>query len=196
MKLYKLENNILVESPVTVIIDGNGVLNPSEEQLKSIGYKELISSEITVTEWYEEIKTTYTEDIVIIYEHHSIEARPNLLELYSIVLSNERDNILECELSWAGKVVKLTPENQNDYGNLYAMLSNNKEIIPTFPVNFKNNTPHTSADFDELNDFAVQITVFVNDQLKIYRDSLLAVEGMNNDEIYQYLKSLIDIPIV
>lgn len=189
MKLYKLENNTLIESPSSIIIDGNGVLNPSDEQLKSIGFKELKYDEIHLLEWYETIEEVYTEDNEYIYINYNIIPNPNLLTEYSEHLALERDRALENDFYWMGKCVKLSESNQRDYGIMYALLSNNKSIIPTFPCNFKNKTEHFFADFDELNNFGIAVTTFVNEQLTIYREETFKIKDMDNDEIYEYLKS-------
>lgn len=188
MKLYKLENNTLIESPSSIIIDGNGVLNPSDEQLKSIGFKELKYDEIKISEWYETIEEVYIEDSDCIYIDYNIIPKSNLLTEYSEHLALERDRVLENDFFWMGKCVKLSESNQRDYGIMYALLSNNKSIIPTFPCNFKNKTEHFFADFDELNNFGIAVTMFVNEQLGIYREEIFKIKDMSNTEIYEYLK--------
>lgn len=188
MKLYKLENNILIESPNTIIMDGNGILNPSDNQLKSIGYKELKYNTQIVSEWYENFEEVYTEDNNYIYINYNIIPNSNLLTEYPERLALERDRALENDFFWSGKCVKLSESNQRDYGIMYALLSNNKSIIPTFPCNFKNKTEHFFADFDELNNFGIAVTMFVNEQLGIYREEIFKIKDMNNDEIYEYLK--------
>lgn len=188
MKLYKLENNTLIESPTSIIIDGNGVLNPSDNQLKSIGYKELKYNEIKILEWYETIEEIYTEDSDYIYIDYNIIPNSNLLTEYPEHLALERDRVLENDFFWMGKCVKLSESNQRDYGIMYALLSNNKSIIPTFPCNFKNKTEHFFADFDELNNFGIAVTMFVNEQLGIYREEIFKINNMSNTEIYEYLK--------
>lgn len=188
MKLYKLENNILIESPNTITIDGNGILNPTNDQLKSIGFKELKYDEIKILEWYETIEEIYSEDSDCIYIDYNIIPKSNLLTEYSDQLVLERDRTLENDFFWMGKCVKLSESNQRDYGIMYALLSNNKSIIPTFPCNFKNKTEHFFADFDELNNFGIAVTMFVNEQLGIYREEIFKIKDMSNTEIYEYLK--------
>lgn len=128
------------------------------------------------------------EDSDCIYIDYNIIPKSNLLTEYSEHLALERDRVLENDFFWMGKCVKLSESNQRDYGIMYALLSNNKSIIPTFPCNFKNKTEHFFADFDELNNFGIAVTMFVNEQLGIYREEIFKIKDMSNTEIYEYLK--------
>lgn len=188
MKLYKLENNTLIESPDTLIVGGNGILNPTEEQLKSIGYKQLIDEDKPVIQWYEDIEESYSEDVDYIYINYEITPKPNLSLIYTEKLTDEMNYRLENDFFWAGKCVKLSESNQNDYGNMYTLLSNNRNFIPAFQCNFKNNTPHFFKDFDELNDFGISTISFVNNQLIPFRAEIHKIKEYSNSELYDYLK--------
>lgn len=183
IKLYKLENGVLVDAPNVL---GN-ILNPSEQQLRDVGYKELITTILPEIKWYEKLVCTYTEDDVNIFENWNIEANDNLVSKYIEQLMTERDRALENDFMWAGKVVKLDESNQKDYAALYTLLSNNRGMIPFVDANFKNHTSHFFADYDELNNFAISTLTFVNSCLTIYRDEYYKIKDMTNDEIYQYI---------
>lgn len=187
MKLYRLENNRLIESPSKIVIGSSAILNPTESQLRLLGYKELIELTPPEIEWYEKLVCNYTEDGNSIFENWNIEANDNLVSEYIKLLATERDRALENDFMWAGKVVKLDESNQKDYSALYTLLSNNRGMIPFVDANFKNHTSHFFADYDELNNFAISILTFVNGCLTIYRDEYYKIKDMTNDEIYQYI---------
>ena len=189
MKLYKLDNNTLIESPDTLIINGNGILNPSEEQLKLAGYKELEYSEYPILEWFENSEESYSENSDTIYVNYVIMPKQNLLEDYMTIIITEMNRKLENDFYWADKCVKLSESNQRDYIGMYTLLSNNKDFIPTFPCTFKNNTLHYFADFDELNDFGLATTTFVNNILLVLREETYKIKNYSNDEMYEYLKN-------
>lgn len=188
MGLYRLENNTLIGSPDTIIINGNGILNPTDEQLRLTGYKELKYQDQIDIEWYETINEVYSEDNDYIYINYNVVPKSNLLSLYTERLTTEMNFRLENEFFWSGKCVKLSESNQKDYSGMYTLLSNNKTLIPTFQCNFKNSTPHFFADFDELNDFGVATITFVNNLLIPFRAETYKINNMSNTEIYEYLK--------
>lgn len=195
MKLYRLENNNLEESPDTLMIDGNGILNPTGEQLKSVGYKTLEHGEYPILEWYETTEETYSEDIDTIYVDYVVIPKQNLQSEYMTIITDELNRKLENDFFWDNKCVKLSESNQNDYGNMYILLSNNREYIPSFQCNFKDNNPHFFADFDELNDFAISLTMFVNNKLIPFREETHKIKNYDNVQMYNYLKNK-DIEIV
>lgn len=66
--LYKLQDNILIKAPKSVVIDGTTYIN-NNDVLKQLGYKELVH-DTTVVDGSYIVKTTYTEDDTHIYEHY------------------------------------------------------------------------------------------------------------------------------
>lgn len=66
--LYKLQDNVLIKAPKSVVIGGTTYIN-NTEKLKEKGFKELVHDTNIVDGSYI-VKTTYTEDENNIYEHN------------------------------------------------------------------------------------------------------------------------------
>lgn len=104
-------------------------------------------------------------------------------------LAIERDRRLENDFTWGGHVVKLSESNQKDYLAAFTMLNVVPSLIPSTPYTFKSHSvQYYMSDLDEVLQFTLHAFGFVNATMSEYRNELIRIEFLTDEELYNELK--------
>ena len=104
-------------------------------------------------------------------------------------LAIERDRRLENDFSWGGHVVKLSESNQKDYLAAFTMLNAVPSLIPSTPYIFKSHSvQYYMSDLTEVLQFTLHAFGFVNATMSEYRNELIRIEFLTDEELYNELK--------
>jgi len=186
--LYILKDGKLIKQPKFVIVKGDTHTPPSNEILRSIGYKDLKKDNMPTINWYENINTTYSQDDTSIYEHYEVVAGSNLAATHLYNELEKMNEALESDFSWKGNVVKLSKENQGDYIAAFSLIKDSPDAFIPMVYTFKNNTKYLMETMEDVTLFTQQAFGFVSATLEVYRTEKDRIEAMTNDEIYAFLK--------
>jgi len=184
--LYKLENNRLIESPSNIVIGNGAILNPSEQQLRSAGYKDLIELTPPEIEWYEKLVCNYTEDDNSIFENWSVHPLEGLKELYKTKSNAKCDYTIAYGFVYIDDLgvhhrVRATETDQWNYFN-------SKEPFPCEIKLFEDDY-YVFQTQTELDRFRIELENHILTALKtVCWQEKKAIYGLDNQEIYELLR--------
>lgn len=185
MKLYKLSNGTLVNAPVNLEVNGQLHSPVSGNVLIEQGYKPLKQAEMQPIEWYEKHVITYIETENQIIENVTISPIDNLKTNYLQRLNNDCDNAIISGFVFTdsdGVVhpVWLSMENQLNYSQV--------DIPCELKLGLEDWVDLTVQS--ELTRFKNEIKAFIQTTLKACWVFKKAINGMDDQQVYNYLKNL------
>lgn len=195
MELYKLLEGRLIKAPINLEwVDGEGVFHcetPAREAtLLAQGWKQKQTSEALMIEWYEQLKTVYTENETTIFESFEVEPLTSLRQTYLENILVELNRALENDFTWGGHVVKMTESNQKDYLASAFVATRRPEVFIPMEYTFKDNVKHLMETLEELENFTNLGLQFVSSCLETYRSEKDNVASMSDSQLYDYVKAL------
>ena len=186
MDLYKLSNNTLINAPINLEVNGQLHSPVSDNVLIEQGYKPLKKAEKQPVEWYEKYDTTYTETENEIVENMTISPIDNLKSTFLQRLNNDCDNEIISGFFFTdsdGVVHKVWLSMENQFNFSQVDIPSELKLGVEDWVNL--------TDQSELNRFKKEIKNYIQDTLKKCWVLKKAIKGMDDSEVYKYLKSIV-----
>lgn len=185
MQLYKLSNNTLINSPINLEVNGQLHSPVSDKVLIKQGYKPLKQAENQPVEWYEKHDVTYIEKENVIVENVTISPIDNLKSNYLQRLNNECDNAIIrgfvfTDSAGVAHPVWLSMENQFNFSQV--------DIPCELKLGIEDWVILTVQS--ELTRFKKEINEFIQATLKDCWVFKKAIDGMDDEQVYNYLKNL------
>ena len=106
--VYKLSDNFLSQAPKSLIYKGILINNPSDEFLKTLGYKELIVEDTPEIKWFQRIETMYIEG------DHTILETKTVFPIYNLKADYIKKVNSTCDMQIAATFVFT-----DDLGNMH-----------------------------------------------------------------------------
>ena len=185
MNLYKLSNNTLINAPINLEVNGQLHSPVSDKVLMEQGYKPLRLANKQPIEWYENHDTSYIENDNEILEVVTISPIDNLKSKYLQRLNNDCDNAIISGFVFTDSdgvehPVWLSMENQFNYSQLDRPCELKLGVEDWVNLTVKS----------ELTRFKNGIKVFTHATLKACWVFKKAIKGMDDQQVYSYLKNL------
>lgn len=187
MQLYKLSNNTLINAPVNLEVNGQLHSPVSDKVLMEQGYKHLRLANKQPIEWYEKHDTSYIENDNDneILEVVTISPIDNLKSNYLQRLNDECDNAIIrgfvfTDSAGVAHPVWLSMENQFNFSQV--------DIPCELKLGIEDWVILTVQS--ELTRFKKEINEFIQATLKDCWVFKKAIDGMDDEQVYNYLKNL------
>ena len=193
MELYKLINGVLVNAPNSIEWDDNGIPKcetpATYDTLIQLGWKPKESSERPTIEWYEQLKTVYSENETTIFESFEVEPIQNLRMVYTDHFNAICDDKILTGFYFKGMNLWLTTETQTNLSTDFlasAIFPENTTYPKTYNFSGKlyslNNFNELAELFNAAKDWKTQCLRECWDNKLLYITDDL--------ELYNYVKSL------